>query len=832
MPEPQCSRVLPLLSALLLSLSCPAVSIGQQPVFPPPSPAPAPAAPTASNDIVVQNTYAAFAKIPGLTAQELDYGKKLIKGMDYNAQRVVRRFSVLPGASFNLCGPVLADLAENKISFEQLLAFEQWTALPGATMPQAAALLPGLRAMRREALKTFRACVSMIGIDASLALRLIPQLNAMNDDSSLTARQLFAIRGMDVRRGLDNLATLQKFNRKQAWAFASLASVPDMSPDTALSSLPLINALRDEDAWNFQYFIKRAKPDCHTAWTWLIRYFSQSVPVQENMHYSMTAQNRSALLDALYHAGEEVVWKINNLHAVTNEYGVEYSQAQLSNMSAEQLQGLFNKLSPPTRTRYGSSFAAARQAGGGKMINVLRQATTADRTQVAQDLTSGNIYALLAQGSELYDSSFRDILVPILKARVSAMHRDDLLVFLQATDPGNLLVSNFIVSLAQKGKLTDFFPTDAAEQQRILELVASSAFKDEDSILLFSATFRYLLTVLEPSSRHFLIQKMVAADNGKGSFSKLITVILQYYIQEYQELLSPESTVLIKQTIARNGAIDISRYLGTPFAQWKQDGQLGSLSIFHPDDDGRTSFVSNAQMLSRHGYRLTLSDQYSFPANAPQRQRFEALVAQAGGNFAALFEAMRREAFSAAFVKKVNGITIRHAVHVYGDQENQKQVMLRFLKGGDEMLAQRGHSYWRSEQITDPIKQLQESQQITDQDLLAKQHFLSLGSCGGVKIYTKLTRLFLGRLDILATIGTGQAMINDPYNLHFFEIIANNSPGMSWEDLARKTSFIFSAGRGQDYLQPGCLTAILHKILDEDMKRQGIKPKQEAEDLW
>jgi hypothetical protein len=223
-----------------------------------------------------------------------------------------------------------------------------------------------------------------------------------------------------------------------------------------------------------------------------------------------------------------------------------------------------------------------------------------------------------------------------------------------------------------------------------------------------------------------------------------------------------------------------------------------------------------------------LSEQYSFPANTAQRQRFEALIAQGGNNFGALFEAMRREPFCAAFVKKVNGIVIRHSVHVYGDQESQQRVMLRFLKGGDEMLAQRGHSYWRSEQI----KQLQESQQISDQDLNARQHFLSLGSCGGVKIYTKLNRLFLGRLDILATIGTGQAMINDPYNLHFFEIVADNPSSMSWEDLARKTAFIFSGGRGQDYLQPGCLTAILHKILDEDMRRQGIKPKQDAEDLW
>ncbi len=793
------------------------------------------APPSPSADVVLHNTLTAFAQIPNLMPQELEYGRNAIKGLDYNAQRAVRRFSLLPGANFTQVRLLLADLAQHRISFEQLLAFEQWSQLNGATMPQAAEALPALRAVSREGLKTFRACISMNGMNAGLALRLLPQLNTISDDSSLAVRRLFAVRGMEVGQGLDSVSAVRRFSKKQAWAFAAFAGIQDMNPQTALASLPLFGSLGNDNAWHMQFFLKEKKPDRNTAWTWLARYFTQPMPVQEAQYYSMSALNRSALLDSLYRAGEELVWRINNLHAVTNDYGVEYSQGQLQSMGAGQLQGLFDKLSEKTRARYGGQFAAARQAGQqGRMISVLRQATTADRSQVAEDLTSANLYALLSLGSELYDSSFRDILTPILKKRISRAHRDNLLVFLQATDPGNLLVSNFIVSLAQKGKLTDFFPTDAAEQQRILELVAVSAFKDEDSILLFSATFRYLLTVLEPSARHFLIQKMVAADSGKGSFSKLITVILQYYLQEYQDLLSPQSTSLIQQLIARNGAVDLRRYLVTPFAQWKADSQLGSLSIFHPDDDGRSSFVSNAQILSRNGYRLALAGQYTFASGDAERRHFEAVIAKASksGGFSALFEAMRREPFTAAFVKQVNGITIRHAVHVYGDQESQQQVMRRFLQGGDEMFAQRGHSYWRSEQITDPIKQLLESQQITERDIAARQRFLSLGSCGGVKVYTKLTRLFLGHVDLLATIGTGMAAVNDPYNLYFFEIIASNSSGMSWEDLARKTSFIFSAGRGQDYLQPGCLTSILHKILDEDMKRQGITPKQDADELW
>ena len=100
------------------------------------------------------------------------------------------------------------------------------------------------------------------------------------------------------------------------------------------------------------------------------------------------------------------------------------------------------------------------------MINILRKATSADRVQTARDMSSANIYALLSQGSELYDSSFRDILVPILKKRILANHHDDLLAFIKVIDPDNMLVSSFIVSLAQKGKITTFFPEDENQQKQ------------------------------------------------------------------------------------------------------------------------------------------------------------------------------------------------------------------------------------------------------------------------------------------------------------------------------------------------------------------------------
>ena len=52
---------------------------------------------------------------------------------------------------------------------------------------------------------------------------------------------------------------------------------------------------------------------------------------------------------------------------------------------------------------------------------------------------------------------------------------------------------------------------------------------------------------------------------------------------------------------------------------------------------------------------------------------------------------------------------------------------------------------------------------------------------------------------------------------------------ITWKTVAQRSASIFQNGRGQDYLQPGSLTAILHKILDETQHTQGTATRNQAE---
>lgn len=781
-----------------------------------------------SQDASWQRTLELYRQVPCLTEEELAFGREIITGLDYNSRRIFRRMCLMPGIDFSRCQTAWLALLELDLSYEQVLVFEEWSRLDGITADLALAALPKIKTLGYEAGRAFGRYCSLPRIKAEHALNTIPLLVRFDDAQNRAAQSLFGVQKINAEQALDGLGTIALLKNHQARAAEAFSALPGISSGTVLDALPLLAQLHQDDAWNARTLFLANGMDPDQGWFWLTAYFALPPEIQERQFFSLAPAKQETLLRAYYNAGEELIWKINNLHAVTDRFGFEISNHDLQGYSFEEIKDRFNALSPRVNSLYAENFYAAGSKNS--KIAILKTATARERSETARRMTSANIYALLAQGSELYDSSFRDILVPVLKKRITHGFADNLLTFLNAVDRENQFISNFVVSLAQKGKLTTFFPENPKEQEQILDLVAASAFQDEDSIILFSATFMYLLEVLQPSARSFLIDKMSQqADSGSATYSRLITVILQYYLQEFPELLGQAERELITRHIVKHGATDLHQYLTTPFAQWKSDGSLNSISVFHPDDDGRDSFRSYADMLLRSGYVMQLSEEftlYPLPENLRKEilQVIKSAPAKPAATLSRIFSSMYRHTYSVSFVRRLNGLTINHSTFVYNGEKNQELLMERFIMNGTEMFAQRGHSYWRSEQITDPLNNLLQNGKLGVPDLEAQQRFLSLGSCGGVKAYTRLDHLFLGNVDILATIGSGLAMINDPYNKNFFEIVAKNPSSMTWKDVARELAFIFQGGQGRDYLQPGSLPAILHKILNEERKLQTLQP--------
>ncbi len=765
-------------------------------------------------------TMEALAKVK-MDAKQLAQAKELVKDLSYTNMRALRIFGSLPSMTAEGVLEVLHRLPQSHISFGYIAVLEHFSTLSGVDAEACWKLLEKLATLNYVSARVAMAIGQAQNLNPSVMLELIDRLASLKEPALWAFKAFLEVPGQTVETVDKGLLLINRMTEKQCWATEKSCKIIAMTPESALLNMNHLQRLSNTDAWNARSLFQLAGVTPASSLSWITNYFAVAQEVQEAQFFSYQAKDKSLLLQAFFDAGDHLIWKVNNLHDITEASGQEVGIKVLSSCPASYLREIFQRLDAKVRARFNSEFSAALARGRGEAIGVLRRATSAARLQAAKDCTTANAYILLSRGSDLYDSSFRDILVPVLKERIDTRFGGNLLVFLKNIDPQNTHVSDFIISLAQKGKLTLFFPDQVREQEQVLDLVAESAFQDENSLILFSATFMTLLQTIEPQTRTYLIAKMLTAIRDKNAvFSTQLRVILQYYIQEYPQLVGEVDKIRIRLMMSEYGTIPLDQYVKTSFSQWKMDGKLSSLSVFHSDDDGSQSFRSNCQTLMAHGYRPRISNSFSLLAAESVRDRaavaqLKALLGAPAQNLDQIHKLQVRYPLVVDWVKHMNGIEISHSVVVYHDVSQQQQLLKQFLKGGHEMFAQRGHSYWRKEQLLDPLEELLKSGAIVPADLVSKQRFLSLGSCGGIRVYSELATFFHNKVDILATVGTGKAIINDPYNQLLFELVASRSANLSWKDVSNQAAIIFKQGMGEEYLQPGSLPAILHKIMDQ-----------------
>ena len=753
--------------------------------------------------------------------RQRDRLRELVRGLNYTNMRVLRVFGGFPSMTADGAVDVVHRLSQAQISFNHLAVLEHFAGLSGADSDMSWQLLEKLGGLSYVAGRVAMAVGRASDLRPSEMLGLIDRLPSLQEAELWAFKAFLEVPGQTMVQIDKGLGLIALMTEKQCWATEKSCKIVAMTPESALANMSYLQRLSETDASNAKSLFQLPGVTPEVSLFWLANYFTASQEHQEALFFSSNASDKSLLLHAFADASEYLIWKINNLHDITEPDGHEVGIRVLTAAPVSRLHQIFQRLDPKIQARFSSEFSAGLSSSRGAAITVLRRATAAARLQAAKDCTTANAYILLSRGSDFYDSSFRDILVPVLKERVDSRFGGNLLAFLKTIDPQNSHVSDFIISLAQKGRLTLFFPSQVSEQQQVLDLVAESAFQDENSLILFSATFMTLLQTIEPQTRTYLIAKMLTAIRDENSvFSTQLRVILQYYIQEYPQLAGEVDQIRIRLMMSEYGTINLDQYVTAAFSQWKADGKLSSLSVFQSDDDGRQSFHSNCQTLMTHGYRPRLSRSFSLIAAGNTQGRaaesqLSALFGSPSQNLARILQLQSRYPLVVDWVKQMNGIEISHSVVVYHDASHQQELLRQFLKGGHEMFAQRGHSYWRKEQLLDPLQKLLKSGGVTREDLVNKQRFMSLGSCGGIRVYSELATFFHNNVDILATVGAGRAVINDPYNHILFELVATRPGSLSWQDVSDHTAKIFKSGMGEEYLQPGSLPAILHKIMDQ-----------------
>jgi hypothetical protein len=778
------------------------------------------AAPAQAGGATVERTMEALSRVPGITAEQLESGREMIKTLDYINMRVFRALCALPDITAAEALRLLPGLAGEPINYEHLQLFEQFCTLKGVSV---AIALQALREMADLDYVTVWAGVSLCRIPAlgpDQALAAIRLLRTLHDPARWAAKAFFEIGGQTadtVGRGLDSI---RQFSADQCWAAEANSRIAAITVQQALLNMAAISRISRENIMNAKALLGLEGMTGPEAHVWLTGYFSKS-PEEHDADYRLLPAGKKTLLQQAYlDASDHPVRAINNLHSVTNSDGDEISDAQLASYSFGKLAAFFTRFPPETRSRFEARFSGqAKNGEKGAAIATLRQATAFARMETARRLSTANIYVLMTRVSVLYDSSFRLILIPELHKRIAAEYHGSLLRFMQDVDPENVQVANFVSSLALKARLSMFLPADTAGQQEIIDLVLISAFKDENNLVLFAATFEKLLHGILPATRAFLIDRMIFRARNPTIFARLVRTILQYYLEAQLRILGAENAVRIREVLAQYDSPPLAKYGRTPFAEWRKDGLLSGLSVFHGDDDGRNSFVANCALLLSRGYLPRPSQRFSgaAPAGGFEQEQLAALLRTVGrrenGDLARLYKFLKSTPLVVDFVKTVNNLQISHSLAVYHDGATQQRLLAQFIRDGHEMYAPRGHSYWLNDHILNPLQALVRDDLVSSEELAAKHRFISIGACGGLKVYADLTGVFCNRVDMLASLGAGKTSINNLYNLFLFETVATAGEDISWGEMDRRAAAIFAEDPEKDYQLPGELPAILYKIL-------------------
>jgi hypothetical protein len=763
----------------------------------------------------------ALRNLTGIRDAELLAARDRLREMGYTENRIFQALARLPHAS-SAQVPVFLDVASRygNLRFSYVPLFDRFVALTGVRLADCRRLLVLLE---ETSFMQEQALTPLVGTQIASGeqfLRIVSKTLALTDTGLWAANGLFGQAGLSAPiadQALDLLAGMTNEQQRTAERYLRRHA---LELRRILSDLRGVGHLDGSNIFNFRALCTNENILAGELSQWLFGFFLLPLAEQQNVLQLMAGQKRKILLEAYQHAAVPIIWQINNLHSVTDPFGQEIGTTSLTKMSSDSLAELFSHLPEKARLPYAKGFNQSLTAGRrSAAIAELRAATAAARRYTGEELTDVNLYVLLANGGEFYTSSFREIVAPILLARIKRDFQGQLLDFLRMTDADGRYVSDFVTNLAQKGMLVDYLPRGGDEQGRIVDLVADSALADESSLILFSATFANLLQTFVPEVRERLIEHLLqAAVNDDQHFSRQVRVILQYYFHTFPKLLSSEARDKIAVLLATLGEIDLQEYILTPFGEWRDDGRLASISTFAGDDDGWSSYVSYSRDLLSNGYSPAVSERYRLAAVDMEKEEEVArtvgsLRKSPTSSISTLFSFAIRQPLVIEWRKNVHGITISHGLYVFIDADHQQRLLEIFLREGDEMFAQRGHSYYRNSQLLSPLRTLLKEGKIDIELLGSKRRFVSLGSCGGIKAYSRINGIFQNNVDIFGTVGTGTAVVNNSFNRRLLEIGALPQPPRTWQQVEAQLGGDFGEGQASgEYIVPGSLPAILHKM--------------------
>lgn len=703
-------------------------------------------------------------------------------------------------------------IAGTKISYKAAELLGRLYELQGVDPAQAMSLLEKISPMPHRALKTLELLVQHAHVTACFPDGLLSLLISMKDTAHWAARQYFSRVPPQPDRLVADLAAINGLSPNSAVALEACLEKADGSFAQPTVLLSLLSGHRDAAAWAVATLCRTSRRSLTEEIGFAQSFLLQPPEERTTRYLAMSDPEKSFALHLYEKAVGWTEGRLNRLHAVTDGIGAEFSDNFLFVMSVDELQELFHDLAGNAATPLTMEMERARQEQDRKaMVRLLKKIAHDTRRALVRRLSDVELYVLLAAGNHLYDSSFRDVVVPELLARPVA--RGGIIAVAEKVDPAGSYLDQAVTNLARRGVLLRFLGKSPAEEKKTVHRINAIAFSSVEGVLDFSVSLERIVPVLSPDARLLLVKGLAdaAVNRDDPTLRQLLATMAAFFQQELHR--QGKNSAGISRILASLSSKSLVP--SAPFASWVADGTIRGLSVFQADDDGWRSFVGFCRELLQRGYRPEMAVDFPHAVETAYDHELRATVAQLSETKPHLLRLVHRLLYygggAVDFVRDRKGVKLVQTVSLNLGEERQQQVLRWYLSGGIEILSQRGHSYWRGSQILAPMEEIRQANRLPVPDA-APRRFISLGSCGSMKAYWQTVRLFDGSADVLATVGVGASRVNDLFTIQLAEFAAAH-PASTWNDAREKLAPVFDRWHGRGYIAPGNLPYYLGRTL-------------------
>lgn len=737
------------------------------------------------------------------TAASFSYGQALV------ARKIAAAApdGVAPSAVFS----VWRKIAGIKISYKAAELLGRLYALQWLEPAQAMLLLEKISPLPHRALETLELLVRHGHVTAYFPEALLPLLTSMKDTAHWAAQQYFSRVPPQPSRLVADLAAINGLSSNSAVALESCLGKMDgsVAPPALLS---LLSGRPDAAAWAVATMCRTSRRSLAEEIGFAHSFLLQPPEERTTRYLAMSDTEKSFALHLYEGAAGWAVGRLNRLHGVTDGIGAEFNDNFLFVMPDDELLVLFHDLAGNAAADLTMEMERARQQQDRKaMVRLLKKVARDTRRALVRQLSDVELFVLLAVGEPLYDSSFRDVVVPeLLSRRVS---HAGIMAMAKRLDPRELLLDRVLVNLARRGVLLRFLGKSPAEEKKTVQRINAIAFSSVEGALDFSVSLERIVPALSPNARLLLVEGLAAAvDNcGDPTLRQLFATMAVFFQEQLsRQEKNPARISRILASLSRDALVTAA-----PFASWAADGKIRGLSMFQADDDGWRSFDGFCRELLQRGYRPEMAADLPPAVGTVYDHELRATVAQVTRTTPHLLRLVHRLLYygggAVDFVRDRQGVKLVQTVSLNLGEERQQQILRWYLSDGMEILSQRGHSYWRRSQILAPMASLRNANRLPT-PVAVPRRFVSLGSCGSMKAYWETVRLFDGSADVLATVGVGASRVNDLFTILLAEFAAAH-PASTWGDVREKLAPVFDRWHGRGYIAPWNLPYYLGRTL-------------------